>query len=194
MYELAPSRPFEEALTSELLRRVDHTGGLLRKEPGTDQAPHLFPLKTVRPEWWRWRVVVSTQWSKALRQEHINRLELRSVLSAVRWRARSVVRQGKRFFHFSDSMVAIGCLNKARSSSHDLTYIVDKVTATLLAARCRMILAHVDTKLNPADAPSRGRLVKKKPTLRPKGYRRSVRPERLRKQAGLAGADPAGSP
>ena len=71
---------------------------------------------------------------------HINKLELRTLLTALRWRARRAPRHGQRSLHLVDSVV-----------------IVSKVNVTVLAARLRLVLAHVASAGNPADAPSRRR-------------------------------------
>ena len=89
---------------------------------------------------------------------HINKLELRSCLSALRWRLRSVQGFRVRFFHCVDSQVAMGAITKGRSSSRDLQMVVDKFNATVLATRVRPVLAYFHTKNNPADAPSRRRM------------------------------------
>ena len=121
----------------------------------------MWPRRSLDARWWRWRVIISHKWSDT--GNHINKLELRSLLSAIRWRARAPSRQGKKFFHLTDSAVAMGVVARARSSSFDLQLPSDKVNSTLLAAGLCLILAHVDTKRNPADAPSRtvlGRKIK----------------------------------
>ena len=96
---------------------------------------------------------------------HINKLELRALLTALRWRARRAPRRGHRGLQLVDSMV-----------------IVDKVNVTVLAARLRLVLAHVVSAGNPADAPSRRHFetkVARNNKLKNKNYR-------------WAGAHPAG--
>ena len=77
------------------------------------------------------------------------------MLAAVRWRARRPDRLNQRFFHFTDSAVSIGVLSQARSSSFHLQFTADRINATLLAGHLRLVAAHVGTKRNPADTPSR---------------------------------------
>ena len=170
-------------LVSQLLQLVDHTGGLLRKRPGTTELSHVYPMRPLNAGLWRWRVLVAAQWHRRIAAEHINKLELRSLLTALRWRARRAPRHGQRVLHLVDSMVALGADSRARSPSRDLQGIVDTINTTVLAARLRLVLAHVVSAGNPADAPSRRRLGSGAKTLykkiKNKFYRR-------------AGAHPAG--
>ena len=169
-----------QQLISGVFKAVDHTGGLIRKSPGTCEPPHVATMRPVDPRWWRWRVVVSWPWPKAVRDEHINKLELRSLLTSLRWRARRANRQNFRMLHLADSRVTIGVANKARSSSYDLQRLADKVASTQLAAGLRLVLGFVSTKLNPADWPSRARAL--------------WASKRRKKRNGRAGAKPAGQP
>ena len=100
-------------------------------------------------------MLVSAQWHPKLAGEHINKLELRSLLTALRWRARRRKHHRRRVLHLVDSQVGMGAVNKARSPSRDLHVIVDKINATVLASGLRLVLAHVASAKNPADAPSR---------------------------------------
>ena len=102
--------------------------------------------------------MISAGWKSSANPDHINKLELRSALSALRWRARKPSRLRTRFFHFMDSQVALGVVSKARSASLDLQMVSDKINATVLSAHLRPVYGYVHTKVNPADAPSRQRL------------------------------------
>ena len=90
--------------------------------------------------------------------EHINKLGLRSALTAVRRRLRVASAVGSRFIHLDDSQVAIGARVKARSFSYDLAPVIDEYNAIILAGGLRPILAYAHAELNPADKPSRVRL------------------------------------
>ena len=98
-------------------------------------------------------MVVSHRWAQT--EDHINKLELRSYLAALQWRARLPSRLHSKLFHLTDSAVSIGVVSKARLSSFHLQFVADKINSIILAARFRVISVHVATKLNPADAPSR---------------------------------------
>ena len=95
----------------ELLRHVNHTGAELRKNPHTTEHPHVWPRRSLDPRWWRWRVVISHRW--ATTEDHINKLELRSYLAALRWRARVPSRLQSKLFHLTDSAVRIGVVSRA---------------------------------------------------------------------------------
>ena len=136
----------------------------MRKDPQTNEHPNIWPRRSLDPRWWRWRVVVSHKWHS--QEEHINKLELRSILSALKWRCRVPSRLACRFFHLSDSAVCLGVVVRARSSSMHLQLVSDRVNSYLLAANLRPIVVHVSTKLNPADGPSRRILNLKKKFLR----------------------------
>lgn len=129
----------------------------MKKAPGSAEVPHVSPMRPLCSGLWRWRILVASQWRQYTAVEHINKLELRSVLTALRWRARQRSRQRQRCLHLLDSMVSIGVINRARSSSRDLQYVADKINCTVLAGGLRVVLAHVASADNPADAPSRQR-------------------------------------
>ena len=143
-----------------LMGHATHTGAEVRRGPERREHPGLWPRRSLKPKWWTWKIVVSAEWRSGSREQHINKLELRSCLSALRWRLRSLRNYRTRFLHCVDSQVAMGALIKARSSSFDLQPVVDRYNATVLAARARPVLAYFHTKVNPADAPSRKRIWK----------------------------------
>ena len=185
-------------LVQQLLQLVDHNGGLIKKRPGTTEVAHVHPLRPMNAGYWRWRVLVSTSWLPRYAQEHINKLELRSLLTAVRWRARRANRHGKKFLHLADSLVALGGINRARSPSRDLQGVIDKINVTVLAARLRLVLAHVASAGNPADAPSRRCLgaaarlrMQNGRTARARGV---IKKDKAKKMHRRAGAHPAEAP
>ena len=158
----ASSAAYDQAdLAKELLKHVNHTGSELRRDPLSSDHPHVWPRRSIDPRWWRWRVIISHAWRQG-RGDHIDKLEDRSVLASIRWRARRLHRLNQTFFHLTDSAVAIGVLSRARSSSFHLQFTADRINAILLAAHLRLIAVHVGTKQNPADAPSRKVLKRQK--------------------------------
>eukprot|EP00435_Cladocopium_sp_Y103_P022238 s2269_g5.t1 len=110
---------------------------------------------------WKWRVVSGWRWTGA--KEHINSLELRSVLTTLKWRIQHKGHLGTRFLHLVDSLVVLHSLARGRSSSRKLRSSLSKVNSLLLCSSSHALWGYVDTKQNPADAPSRwGRRVRTK--------------------------------
>ena len=106
---------------------------------------------------WKWKTACGWAWRcpQSGCREHINRLELRAVLTAIKWRTLKAKQRGKRFLHLVDSLVSLHVVNKGRSSSRKLRAITKRLTAWLLLSANSCILGYVDTGQNPADAPSR---------------------------------------
>eukprot|EP00438_Fugacium_kawagutii_P005457 Skav215026 [mRNA] locus=scaffold966:479153:485299:- [translate_table: standard] len=110
---------------------------------------------------WRWRVVAGWQWT--LGHEHINSLELRAILTTIRWKLEHQHEVGTRLVHLTDSMVCLHALSRGRSSSRKLRRTLARVNALTLAGNLQPVWAYVHTDANPADRPSRwGRRVKSK--------------------------------
>ena len=101
----------------------------------------------------RWSLVVKGQWK---REEHNNVTEARGVAAVVRHLSRSSRSWGKRILIFTDSLVALGCLSKGRSSAPSLLSVCRIVAAGCLVLRLRLYLRWVPSELNYADWPSRG--------------------------------------
>lgn len=95
----------------------------------------------------------SWQWSST--GEHINALEMRAVLTSLRWRIERQQQLHTKFVHLIDSLVALHALSRGRSSSRKLRRTILRVNALLLATQSQAVWAYVHTKQNPADAPSR---------------------------------------
>ena len=107
---------------------------------------------------WKWRTACSWRWKpprEGQGAEHINKLELRAVLTAIKWRVMKTKLTNARFLHLVDSLVSLHIVNKGRSSSHKLKHIMKRISAWLLLSGNSCILGYVDTGQNPADAPSR---------------------------------------
>lgn len=100
----------------------------------------------------RWSTIVSSRWR--FPGEHINSLELRSLLLAVRWvLSHKVV--DCRVLMFSDSRVVVDAVRKGRSSSFALLRVMRSLSALLLVSGLRLELSWIPSELNPADGPSR---------------------------------------
>jgi hypothetical protein len=106
----------------------------------------------------RWKTAISHPWRD---QEHINALEVRSALAAVRW---SLTRPSvlvpsshdhRKLLLLCDSSATVGASNKGRSSAHRLLRPLRAMSAILLAAGIYVVMKWIPSALNPADAPSR---------------------------------------
>lgn len=64
-----------------LLTKVNHTGSDIRVSTGDILNPRAFPRQGAEAGWWNWEPVFRCRWSQS---EHINCLELRAILLAVR--------------------------------------------------------------------------------------------------------------
>ena len=105
----------------------------------------------------KWRVAVSHAWRD---EEHINALEVRSVLTSVRWMMTrpAVLADGadhRRVLVLCDSSATVGSINKGRSSSHRLLRPLRSITSLVLAAGLYLTVRWIPTLMNPADGPSR---------------------------------------
>jgi hypothetical protein len=100
----------------------------------------------------RWSTIVSKPWQLV---EHINVLELRAVISAIRWSLSYPSSIGCRIMMFSDSSVAVGAISKGRSSSPQLLSRLRLLASLLLSSGLRLTILWIPSHLNPADEPSR---------------------------------------
>lgn len=89
------------------------------------------------------------------RPEHINQLELRSVLLALHWVLSHRSSVGQRVLLLLDSLVTHGALWKGRCASPSLFLILRKINSLLLASGTSLFPRWLPSALNPADAPSR---------------------------------------
>ena len=108
---------------------------------------------TVPSRLWRWKVLSGWRWTGV--KEHINSLELRAILTSVKWRVCHQRLVRKRFIHLTDSLVCLHCLSRGRSSSRKLRRTMCRINALLLASSCHSLWGYVNTDQNPADKPSR---------------------------------------
>eukprot|EP00435_Cladocopium_sp_Y103_P018568 s1259_g4.t1 len=82
---------------------------------------------------WRWKVITGWKWKHG--KEHINSLELRAVLTSLRWRLEKLKHTGCRLVHLTDSLVCLHTLSRGRSSSRRLRRTMARVNALVLAGR-----------------------------------------------------------
>lgn len=139
-------------LNKLLLTRVNHTGSDIRISTGDIMVPKAFPCQGVQADWWTWKPVFSFPWKKS---EHINALELRSILQAVQYSLHHHKQVDARLFHISDSYICMSIISKGRSSSRFLNRILRVLNAYLLAHGIVLIIGHVESTQNPTDGASR---------------------------------------
>ena len=142
----------EDVLLRHLMHFSTHRGGELRQwSLGTLKGSAV--TQGIDIKMWKWKTVIANTWERE--GEHINQLEARAYVLALRWRLRSTKGVGTRFLHAVDSLVTMGAMVKGRSSSRRLRHIVLRANALLLAGHLHPSLVYVRSHENPADAPSR---------------------------------------
>lgn len=141
-----------EHLNRLLLRKTNHTGSDVRVITGEIMNAKTYPRQSVAAQWWHWREVFSKKWGH---KQHINCLELESILMGVKYQILHHRVLDMRIFQISDSYVAISVVSKGRSSSWRLQKILNKVSAHLLAFGLQLILSHIESTENPTDVGSR---------------------------------------
>lgn len=116
---------------------------------------------TVPGKCWRWRVIAGWRWTRS--NEHINSLELRAILTSMRWRLEHAGHHSTRLIHLTDSLVCLHALTRGRTSSRKLRRTIARINALILAANVQPLWGYIHTHQNPADKPSRwGRRVRTK--------------------------------
>jgi hypothetical protein len=139
-------------LTRILLTRVNHTGSDVRISSGAIMNPKAYPRQSANASWWLWKHVFYCRWQC---KEHINRLEMRAILLALRWRIQHLKEVNCRFVHLTDSYVCMSIISKGRSSSDLLMTIMKQIAAVQFSFTLFPILIHVESTENPTDEGSR---------------------------------------
>ena len=117
--------------------------------PGKSPAPAVSVALKAAP----WATVVSHRWRD---EEHINVLEVRAVLTGVRWAlSQPRVAACGRLLLFTDSSAAAGAMRKGRTSSRRLAHPLRALHALLLASGLSLRTVWIPSATNPADAASR---------------------------------------
>ena len=135
-----------------LLKRVNHTGSDVRISSGSILNPKNFPRQSAPASWFVWKPLFAYRWTRA---DHINSLELRSIVHAVVWRISRLKEFDSRIFHLSDSYVCISVISKGRSSSRMLKPLLRRLSALLLTFNIYLVVAHVESTENSTDHASR---------------------------------------
>lgn len=105
---------------------------LLLQAPSEDVQRYHRLRASIPSNLWRWKTVCGWRWSGSA--EHINVLEMRAVLTALKWR---FARKGwirTRFLHLVDSQVCLHALARGRSSSRKLRRTLLRINSLLLAS------------------------------------------------------------
>ena len=139
-------------LNRMFLARTNHTGSDVRITTGAILNPKNNPRQAALASWWKWSPLFSTRWSCP---DHINSLELRSILLALKHAVSHLRVHDMRLFHISDSYVCISIVAKGRTSSTRLNRILQQFNAYLLSFGLYWIQCHVESTDNPTDEASR---------------------------------------
>jgi hypothetical protein len=100
-----------------------------------------------------WRKVFAGRWRRS--EEHINSLEMRALIMAVRWVLSHRDSVGSRLSVLCDSMVVIGAVRKGRSSSQPLLRRLRALSSLVLSSGLSIDIEYVPSEFNPADECSR---------------------------------------
>lgn len=149
--QVPPTRKVSE-LNRLLFTRTNHTGSDIRIASGEILNPKSIPRQGVEAAWWKWNSSFKTRW---IHKEHINILELRSILLALRYHILHFGASNQRIFHITDSFVCMSVVGKGRTSSKNLSKVLKQLNAFLLAFNLYLILGHVESTTNPTDEDSR---------------------------------------
>ena len=157
----APLRPLRGQAHGETSTLVSKLGNLISVKgedillsTASSQLTKFHRLRTSVPaRLWRWKVVTGWKWQGT--PEHINALEMRAVLTAIKWRVQFKKHIKGRFLHLVDSLVVLHALARGRSSSRKLRSTLSRINALLLCSSSQALWGYVSTEQNPADRPSR---------------------------------------
>ena len=135
-----------------LLARTNHTGSDVRIATGTILNPKAHPRQSVEADWWEWLPSFKVRWKI---KQHINVLELRSILLAMQYHINHLGAYNMRVFHVTDSYVCMSIISKGRSGSVQMNRVLKRLNALLLAHGMYVVLGHVESTMNPTDGASR---------------------------------------
>lgn len=157
----SPLRPLRGVAPTDACNLVSRLGSLisvkgediLLSTPSSQMVRFHRLRASIPAKLWRWKVVSGWKWKG--NKEHINSLELRAVLTSLKWRVQHKGMVGSRFLHLVDSLVVLHCLSRGRSSSRKLRSTMSRINALLLCSSNQALWGYVSTDQNPADRPSR---------------------------------------
>ena len=139
-------------LNQVLLTKTNHTGSDIRLTTGEIMNPRAVVRQSICAEWWDWKPLFRFRWQS---YEHINSLELRTILQAIRYHVSHRHCSHVRLCHVTDSYVCMSIIAKGRTSSKLLAQTLRRINAYLLAFGIYCILGHVESSQNPTDEASR---------------------------------------
>ena len=123
-------RSLEEEAVALLHRSAMFKGSDVRLADQVILNPGIWPRRGLGPGRWNWKVVLSDP----LGGSHINVLELKAVLSSIKWWTRQSAGLGRRVAHALDSQVCMSVPVKGRSSFFQLQAVLRRIDALLLAS------------------------------------------------------------
>ena len=139
-------------LNKIFLSKTNHTGSDVRIVTGEILNPKAVVRQSIQASWWRWKRLFNTKW---IQKEHINCLELRSILLAVQYHISHLKHKHVRIFHATDSYVSMSVVSKGRSGSKNLSRILKHINGLLLGFGLQLVVVHVESSENPTDGASR---------------------------------------
>lgn len=153
-YGKFPLSPGSEVkpLNQLLMRRTNHTGSDVRIATGEILNPKAVIRQSIQAGWWKWQPCFKVRWQH---RDHINLLELRSILLSVRYHIHHLKHYNVRIFHLTDSYVSMSVVSKGRSGSKQLNRVLRQLNAALLGFGLYLVVAHVESSENPTDEASR---------------------------------------
>jgi hypothetical protein len=141
-----------QSLNRFLLRKTNHTGSDIRVVTGEAMNNRTYPRQSVAAAWWTWEHVFRKTWAQ---KSHINVLELETILLGLKYQITRLHATNMRVFQVTDSYVGMSIVAKGRTSSKQLTRVLNQISAHLLAFGLQMILGHIESSENPSDEGSR---------------------------------------
>ena len=134
------------------MKMADGKGTDIRLQPFKIYAPRVWPRMGLNTKFWCWKVIQNYPYKE---QQHINVLELRSLLNYSRFRAKRLHKHDSRALLILDSQVVVSVASKGRSSSIKLNGLLTRLAAVCVACNFRFIYGWCSSEANPADRPSR---------------------------------------
>ena len=114
--------------------------------------PKTAVRQSVQADGWKLERLFRFKWKSP---EHINSLELRAILQAIRFYTSHFHVTHTRIFHVTDSYVCMRIVAGGRAGSRLLGRTLKKINAFLLGFGLYVVLAHVESTENPTDEASR---------------------------------------
>ena len=157
-----PTDDPQGTLVGKLLGIASIKGEDLLLQAASEQTVKFHRLRASIPSTlWKWKEIAGWQWKGSA--EHINCLEMRAVLSTLKWWTKKRKLRSSRILHLVDSLVVLHALSRGRTSSRKLRRTLMRINSLILSADLHPVWGYVHTSMNPADKPSRRvRFVKKK--------------------------------